>query len=173
MSAADYDAVRRIRDHPETARWVNTIVAPDGESFARSAESARRAGKLLHLAIIDRSDLHYLGEIVLFLRAAEAAELHIGEIAYVIDPAARGRGIAPSAVRLLSAWAFERLGLQRLQLSIHPDNAPSHRVAEKASYRFEGTIRSQKVIRGVRVDSVLYSRLPTDAPPPGPEAAHR
>jgi RimJ/RimL family protein N-acetyltransferase len=52
----------------------------------------------------------------------------------VIAPAARGRGIAPEAVRLVSEWVFSTLGLARLQLSIAPDNTPSVRVAEKARY---------------------------------------
>jgi ribosomal-protein-alanine N-acetyltransferase len=80
----------------------------------------------------------------------------------VIAPAARGRGIAPAAVRVLSEWAFSTLGLARLQVSIAPGNAASIRVAEKARYRYEGLLRSLKVIRGKRVDSLLYSRLPDD-----------
>ena len=138
------------------------IALPDGESLVRLAESKRRAGKLLHLAIADGGDGRAIGEILLFVRAAEAGETGIGEIAYVVDPAKRGRGIAAAAVRLLSEWVFAELDLKRLQLSIHPDNHASHRVAEKAGYRFEGTLRSVKIIRGVRVDGALYSRLPAD-----------
>jgi RimJ/RimL family protein N-acetyltransferase len=159
---SDYEALKATRDHPETAPWVNTLAPPDGESLVRFGESKRRAGKMLHLAIADNGDNRVIGEIVLFVRAAEAAETGIGEIAYVVDPAERGRGIAPAAVRLLSEWAFGELGLERLQLSIRPDNHASHRVAQKAGYKFEGTLRSVKTIRGVRVDAGLYSRLPTD-----------
>lgn len=159
---SDYEALRATRDHPETAPWVNMIALPDGEGLVRFGESKRRAGKLLHLAIAENADNRVLGEILLFVRAAEAAESGIGEIAYVVDPAERGRGIAPAAVQLLSEWAFAELDLKRLQLSIHPDNHASQRVAEKAGYQFEGTLRSVKTIRGVRVDGALYSRLPTD-----------
>jgi RimJ/RimL family protein N-acetyltransferase len=52
------------------------------------------------------------------------------------------------------------LKLDRLQLSIRPDNLASRRVAEKAGYEYEGTIRSSKLIRGKRVDAALYSLLP-------------
>lgn len=141
---------------------MNTLSLPDGESLVRFTESKRRAGRALHLAIADRADDHLIGEIVLFARAAEAAETDIGEIAYVVDPAERGRGVAPGAVRLLSEWAFAKLDLKRLQLSIHPDNVASHRVADKAGYQFEGTLRSVKEIRGDRVDIAVYSRLPSD-----------
>lgn len=159
---SDYEALRATRDHPETAPWVNTMALPEGESFVRFSESKRRAGKLLHLAITDKADNRVLGEILLFVRAAEMAQTGIGEIAYIVDPAERGRGLATAAVRALSEWVFAELDLKRLQLSIHPDNRASRRVAEKAGYQFEGTLRSLADIRGVRVDSALYSRLPTD-----------
>lgn len=160
--ARDFDDAVAAREDREATRWVNAIRFPAGGAMARFLEAQRRRGTLLHFAIVDHADGGYLGEIILFLRSPQAAELDIGEIAYVIAPAARGRGIAPEAVRLLSEWAFSTLGLARLQLSIAPENAPSVRVAEKAHYRYEGLLRSLKVIRGERVDSLLYSRLPDD-----------
>jgi RimJ/RimL family protein N-acetyltransferase len=161
--ARDFDAAVVVREDSESARWVNSIPFSAGGAMARFLEAQRRRGTLLHFAIVDGVADGYLGEIVLFLRTPQAAELDIGEIAYVVAPAARGRGIAPEAVCLLSEWAFSTLGLARLQLSIAPENAPSVRVAEKAHYRYEGLLRSLKVIRGKRVDSLLYSRLPDDA----------
>jgi RimJ/RimL family protein N-acetyltransferase len=150
-----------IREHAETAEWVNALPAPDGESLVRLLESRRRAGRLLLLSIVG-NDGAFLGEIILFVRTPEAAETGTGEIAYIVAPAARGRGIATEAVRLLSLWALADLGLQRLQLTIRPGNASSTRVAEKAGYRLEGTLRPVKVIRGKRIDGSLYSLLPKD-----------
>jgi len=157
----DYPMAREIREHAETAEWVNALPAPDGESLVRLLESRRRAGRLLLLSIVG-NDGAFLGEILLFVRTPEAAETDTGEIAYIVAPAARGRGIATEAVRLLSLWALAGLGLQRLQLTIRPGNVSSIRVAEKAGYRLEGTLRSVKVIRGKRVDGSLYSLLPED-----------
>ena len=162
LSESDYVAARASREHPETAEWVNALPEADGERMIRLVESRRRAGRLLHLAIADDENGSYLGEIVLFLRTPEAGEVGIGEIAYVVAPAARGRGFASAAVRALSAWAFSELKLERLQLSIRPDNVASRRVAEKAGYAYEGTLRSSKLIRGRRVDAAVYSRLPDE-----------
>jgi RimJ/RimL family protein N-acetyltransferase len=161
--ARDLDAAVAAREEPDAARWVNPIRFPTGDAMARFLEAQRRRGSLLHFAIVDPDDDAYLGETILFVRLPQAAELDIGEIAYVVAPAARGRGIAPATVRLLSAWAFSALGLARLQVSIAPENAASVRVAEKAGFRREGLLRSFKVIRGERVDSLMYSRLPNDA----------
>lgn len=162
FAAGDYDAANAAREHEDTAPWVNALPQPDGEAMSQWDEELRQSGKLLHLAIEADDGSAYLGEIVLFLRTPEAAEVGVGEIAYVVAPAARGRGIATSVVRLLSEWAFTELALERLQLSIHPTNVASRRVAEKADYQYEGTLRSTKVIRGSRVDSMIFSLLPGD-----------
>ena len=166
LSESDYEAARASREHPETAEWVNALPEADGARMIRLVESRRRAGRLLHLAIADDENGSYLGEIVLFLRTPEAGEVGIGEIAYVVAPAARGRGFASAAVRALSAWAFSELKLERLQLSIRPDNVASRRVAEKAGYAYEGILRSTKLIRGRRVDAAVYSLLPDEPSSP-------
>ena len=65
-----------------------------------------------------------------------------GEIGYVVDQAARGRGAAGRAVGLLTRWGFSTLGLERIELHIDPANEPSARVARRAGYCLEGTLRS-------------------------------
>lgn len=162
LDAADYDALASGRDDPDTARWVNAIPAANATELIEGSEALRAAGRLLHFAIAETASGRPLGEIVLWVRTPEMAEAEIGEIAYVVDPLQRGRGVASTAVRLLSEWAFQALDLKRLQLSIHPENTASARVAEKAGYQLEGTLRSVKVIRDTRVDVRLYSRLPSD-----------
>ena len=65
---------------------------------------------MLDLVIAEPRSDRYLGEVLLFKR-----EWETGEIAYVVAPSVRGRGIATDAVKLLSGSAFEELRLQRLQ----------------------------------------------------------
>jgi RimJ/RimL family protein N-acetyltransferase len=161
---ADYPAVSATREHPETAPWVNALADPDAATMASAVEAARRAGRLLYLIAAAPDSDDYLGEILFFRRTDEVAEAAAGEIAYTVAPAARGRGIATNAVRRLSRWAFRELGVERLQLSVHPDNLASHRVAQKAGYTREGLVRSVKLIRGERIDAVRYSALPGEIP---------
>jgi len=142
---------------PSTARWLNPLPASTGEEVVRFNEWARRQGNTLVLTIADKESDAYLGEILLFSRQWQVAEL-----AYLVLPSARGRGLAPTAVRLMSTWAFDRLGAQRLQLMVAVENESSHRVAEKNGYRREGVLRSAYEVRGARADMVMYSRLPGD-----------
>jgi RimJ/RimL family protein N-acetyltransferase len=84
------------------------------------------------------------------------------EIGYVLSPAARGRGAATRTVRLLTDWAFEELGMERLALWIDVDNPASERVAERAGYVKEGVLRSFWFKEDVRADFGIWSRLRTD-----------
>jgi RimJ/RimL family protein N-acetyltransferase len=85
-----------------------------------------------------------------------------GEIGYMVAPAARGRGASGRAVELLTGWAFDELGLQRLELRIDVTNRASERVAERAGYRREGVLRSVHFKEGLRTDTGIWSRLNTD-----------
>jgi RimJ/RimL family protein N-acetyltransferase len=80
----------------------------------------------------------------------------------VVDAAARGRGVATTALGLLTAWAFRELDSVRLELLISVDNPGSKRVAEHNGYRYEGTMRSVFVKPGLWEDTEMWSRLATD-----------
>jgi RimJ/RimL family protein N-acetyltransferase len=51
----------------------------------------------------------------------------------------------------------------RLELLISVDNAASKKVAERCGYLQEGVLRSLYVKPGVREDTEIWSRLPTDS----------
>jgi [ribosomal protein S5]-alanine N-acetyltransferase len=75
---------------------------------------------------------------------------------------ARGRDVAPRALRLLIRWAVREHGVARLQLIVEPANTASIRVAEKAGFRHEGFLRSYIELKGTRRDVYLYALLPED-----------
>ena len=83
-----------------------------------------------------------------------------GEIGYWLAADARGRGAATRAVRLICEWAFGELGLVRMQLLTHPENAPSQKLAERCGFRREGVLRAWADMKEGRVDLVMYSLLP-------------
>ena len=87
---------------------------------------------------------------------------HRVEIGFWIVPAARGRGIATEATRLLGRWVLRDLGFDRLELLHLVGNEGSRRVAEKVGFRHEGTLRDYAVVRGEARDVVMYSLLAAD-----------
>jgi RimJ/RimL family protein N-acetyltransferase len=127
-------------------RWLERYDQPNGQ----------RAG----FAIVDEGSGEFLGMAALVKLDRDARE---GEAGYIVAPAARGRGIAVRALRLLTEWSLQELALERVELRIEVENEPSIRVAERAGYIREGVLRSVHFKQGSRADIAVYSRLRTDA----------
>lgn len=79
------------------------------------------------------------------------------EVAYLLDKAYWGRGLATEAAQAIASYAFETLGLTRLVCLIEEGNAPSARVAERIGMRFERAMADDKG------PFLLYSRTLTSA----------
>ena len=107
------------------------------------------------------------GDIFLGIAVAPSIDhdARTGELGYVVHPAARGRGVATEALRLLTDWALDELRLHRLELLISVDNPASKRVATKNGYSYEGTLRSAFVKPGHWEDTEVWSRLDSDPSP--------
>lgn len=60
------------------------------------------------------------------------------ELGWTIAPWKQGKGFASEAARRLLDYAFCELDREHVISLIHPDNAPSRRVAEKLGERLEG-----------------------------------
>lgn len=84
----------------------------------------------------------------------------VSEVGYWADPRARGRGVTTAAVRAVCRWAFGALDIQIIEWRCEVGNTASRRVAEKAGFLIEGTLRRRLVHRGVRVDAWVGSLLP-------------
>jgi ribosomal-protein-alanine N-acetyltransferase len=74
---------------------------------------------------------------------------------YTVPAVHRGRGIATSALKALTAFAWTIPALYRVELYIEPWNNSSIRVAEGSGYRREGLLRSHQEIGGIRRDMLL------------------
>ncbi len=59
-------------------------------------------------------------------------------IGYWVSPAVAGRGVAPTAVALVTDYLFNQVGLHRVEIAIRPENVASLRVVQKLGFRFEG-----------------------------------
>jgi RimJ/RimL family protein N-acetyltransferase len=110
--------------------------------------------------VADASDDSVLAAISLDLHP----ETQIGEIGYWCGPWARRRGVMTAAVRLVRDWAFEELGVQRLEIAADLDNVASQRVAKAAGFLREGVVRGWPARKGRR-DHAMYAMLPADPRP--------
>ncbi|MGW0086516.1 GNAT family N-acetyltransferase [Streptomyces sp. NPDC003393] len=87
------------------------------------------------------------------------------EFLYWLLPAGRGRGAMVDAVVRVSRWALEDLGLHRLRITHSVANAASCRVAEKAGFALEGTMRRALLHSDGWHDEHLHARVQGDAWP--------
>ncbi len=82
--------------------------------------------------------------------------------------ARRGAPPRASARARRGCWPCGRsstLGLERVELLAHPGNEASQRLAERAGFTREGTLRRYRRRHGVREDLVMFSLLAEDVAP--------
>ncbi len=160
---ADLDDLTAACQDGEIAAWT-TVPSPyarsDAEGFlAHVVGPGWASGRACTWAVRDASDGRLLGMCGLAGVANGSAE-----IGYWVAPGARGRGVIGRAVALVLDAAFDpaALDLQRVSWSAFVGNWPSRRVAWRAGFRVEGTVRQHCVQRGVRRDAWVGTVLRGD-----------
>jgi RimJ/RimL family protein N-acetyltransferase len=158
---ADAPAVTAACQDPEIPRWTvvpHHYTERHARDFISGTAGDIAAGRELALAVVD-TDGCLLGAIG--LSNFDWPDLK-AEIGYWVAEEARGRGVGSRATRLLALWALTHLGLERIELLANPRNEASQRLAERAGFTREGTLRRYRRRHGVREDLVMFSLLAED-----------
>lgn len=167
---------RRVTLRPWTdddAAWIARAsrdpLVPRFTTVPADNTEARVRGRILaHAALLARGELvELLGVETTTGRLIGPVGLHhvewthrTAEVGYWTAHEARGRGLTTAAVRLICAWAFGPLGLDRVELRAHVDNPASQRVAEKVGFTREGILRGvQAGPEGARRSVVVFGLL--------------
>ena len=160
------DGVVRLRPwRPDEAEWY-AAMAPDSEiqlwtsvaedlvpADVRAAiERMWTYGDLAGLLITDVATGERLGNAAL---GPSTSDPDTGDISYWLAPAARGRGVATRAVRLLTGWAW-RCGMRRVVASVAVDDVASQRVVERAGLVRQG-VTPYRVVKGLPRTVVEYA----------------
>ena len=157
----DAPAVTAACQDPEIPRWTvvpHNYTQRHAREFIDGTASDLAAGRELALAIVDTDD-RLLG--ALRVSNFDWPDLK-AEIGYWVAAEARRLGIGARATRLLAVWALTGLGLERIELLANPLNEGSQRLAERAGFTREGTLRRYRRRHGVREDLVMFSLLAED-----------
>lgn len=155
----DAAAVLRAFVPEEMARQAGRSVTTMAEAvdWVAAREAERAAGTAYTWAVV-RDDVP-LGSV------AVAAVNHVhdtGWVSYWTVESARGRGVAVTGVRALARWAFDELGLHRLELGHRTNNPASCAVARRAGFAAEGIDRQKLRYGDERHDVERHARLATD-----------
>lgn len=106
---------------------------PSFYAMVRALAREARAGRSYSFMIWSGGNL--VGQIT--MGGVIYGALRGAHIGYWIDRNYAGRGFTTDAVKTLTQYAFDGLGLHRIEINIRPENAASIRVAAKAGYIFE------------------------------------
>ncbi|GHJ37399.1 acetyltransferase [Streptomyces sp. TS71-3] len=157
FTAADTEAMAAIIEDPEVRRFTGN---PSGELTMERLRawygSRGEQPDRLDLAVTDRATGELVGESVLF-DWHEADRSCLFRI--LIGPRGRGRCLGTETVRLTLAHAFERLGLNRVELGVHAGNHRARRVYEKVGFVTEGVRREAWLKGGEAVDEMVMAVL--------------
>ncbi|MDE6250590.1 MAG: GNAT family N-acetyltransferase [Alphaproteobacteria bacterium] len=87
---------------------------------------------------------------------------NMGEISYWLTREYTGRGIMTRALNLMTDIGFNKMGLNRIQLTLDVDNTGSDAVARRCGFKLDGVLRQYFLLRGAPRDMKMYSKLKTD-----------
>ena len=103
------------------------------------------------------------------LSGVQRGPFQSGHVGYWIDHRFAGREFTPEALVVVLDYAFETLGLHRVQINIIPRNQASRRVVEKLGIRSEGIALRYLEINGSWEDHVRYAITAEEWQIRGPE----
>lgn len=159
----DAERISALCQDPEIARWTR-VPSPygveDARAYVATAHDAAADGTAAMFVVVDGDG------VVVGACGLVTVSWHdlAGEVGYWVGRDHRGRGMAVAATRALCRWAFDDLGLQRLDLQSATANTGSNAVARTLGFTLEGTARQGAIEghagAGRRVDVHHYGLLP-------------
>lgn len=169
----------RILDEEDATTFTKVLIAnkkywsifeprqePGFYTVSRQSEKIReslfqmRDRREYNFGIFDAHTSKLIGHISLY--SIKRLPFSSGFIGYSIDERHIGRGIGTEAVRLATAFAFDTVGLHRIEAYVSPRNGGSVTVLEKSGYSREGLLRKILYINGVWEDHYIYAMLEDD-----------
>jgi len=161
--AEDAGAVQRLVSDIEIARNTLHIPHPYPEGgaaqwIAKHAEAYEKSTEIV-FAIVTRDTNELAGAIGLVPK-----EHNRGEIGYWVGVPFWGRGYSTEATRAIIRYAFETIGMNRIEAMHFSRNPASGRVMQKAGMQHEGTHREAIFKWDEYIDTEMYAILRREWP---------
>lgn len=164
------DIVQACND-AEITRWT-TVPTPEGGYATADAEEFL---ELVAASWTSGEQLNWVVEAERDTKSVFCGGIHLAdhgngesEVGFLLHPAARGRGLMSSAVRLVRDYALDVAGFDVVRWRALPGNWASRRVAAAAGFVFDGTVRRSLLHRGELRDAWMATITADD--PRGPLA---
>lgn len=158
------ETYRAVRESlPELKPWMSFAYdgysLNDSKEFIRITRARWQENTLFAFAITEKKTGLVLGGCSL---SHIHPVYHLCNLGYWVRSSRHGEGIAGRAAKLAACYAFEKIGLVRVEIVIASENKASIRVAEKVGAHYEGILRNRMVVGRDIYDAHMYSLVPQD-----------
>jgi ribosomal-protein-serine acetyltransferase len=153
------DVVLRNREHLQTyMQWMTADYSiANAKRFIADGISQRLEKKTLGLAIFSGERL--VGSSG-FNRLDWASR--VCEIGYWIDKDEEGKGYVSRACRAMIDYAFDEIGMNRVEIRCSAENKRSAAVPERLGFKREAVLRQAEMLNGRLHDYYIYGLLAED-----------
>jgi RimJ/RimL family protein N-acetyltransferase len=128
----------------------------DAQAWMSRAQARLAAGEAWQFVIVLRESGRVIGSCLLFHFDFPNGRAEIG---YLLGRAHWGAGYMQEAAAALVDYAFDAVGLRRLEAEIDPRNEASAKLLERVGFTKEGHLRERWDTKGEVSDSGLYGLL--------------
>lgn len=161
LAEADAPALFEIFSDPEVMRYWSSPAHADERRTREMIASIERGFEersVLQWGIERNADGRLLGTVTLM----PAHRQPRAEFGFILGREHWGQGYAAEAQRAAIGFAFDELGLRRLEADADPANAASVRSLERLGFRREGLLRERWEVEGKITDSAIFGLLARD-----------
>ncbi|MEN9559675.1 MAG: hypothetical protein RLZZ502_886 [Pseudomonadota bacterium] len=142
----------------EIGRWqswcTHRYSLADALAFCRASKIAHREQTEFNYLVVDADTQRVHGVVSL----NQLRPMHgVANLGYWLRSSSVGQGIMSCAVRQCAERAFQRHGLQRLEIVADVNNRRSRKVAERVGAHYEGIARQRLRYRGEPRDARIYA----------------
>ena len=132
----------------------------DGDAWFAKIMSHRETGATMQFVIVLRDGGRPIGTLAVFHFEESVGSAEIG---YVLGREHWGKGLMTEVLSAFVEFAFETLGLKRLEAELDPRNLASAKVLERVGFSNEGRRRRNYFSKGEVTDTGLYGMLSDDS----------
>ena len=156
---ADLEALWTVFSDAETLRYWSHEPFETREQAAAylvGIDRVRAGGSLFQWAIAEAATDALVGTVTLYGWDRTHRRAEIG---FILGQAHWGKGYASEAVRAVLGFAFDAMGLHRVEADVDPDNAASLALLARLGFREEGRLAERWFTYGQWRDSVVLGLL--------------
>ncbi|MDD4514250.1 GNAT family protein [Massilibacteroides sp.] len=150
------DIFRILNDEREYMReWL-----PFVDNTHQEEDTAKAVGDMVNSSA-EQFTIRYMGKLIGLIGFKDFDEVNGKiEIGYWLSQYMQGKGVMVRSVKALIDYAFEHLGVNRIQIKVAVENAKSNRIPVKLDFTLEGVERDgELLVDNKYTDLNIYSLL--------------